>query len=114
LYESGAERFPEPARERLDAESLVISAMVEMEITFLHEIGRVKPTARQILEELAASVSLEVSPTALVELVREARVLNWTRDPFDRLICANTVADRTTLLTRDRRIRANFDRAVWD
>jgi acetylornithine deacetylase/succinyl-diaminopimelate desuccinylase-like protein len=37
----------------------------------------------------------------------------WTRDPFDRLIVANAMADGATLITADRVILRHFDQAIW-
>jgi PIN domain nuclease of toxin-antitoxin system len=37
----------------------------------------------------------------------------WTRDPFDRLIVANAMADGAPLITADETILANFRDAVW-
>jgi len=46
--------------------------------------------------------------------IEKARTLNWTRDPFDRLITGEAMAVPDALLvTRDSVIRENFDRAVW-
>jgi len=114
LYTSGANGFPDDARARLGGETLGFSPAVELEITFLHEIGRVAATARQIVEELGRTIGLAVSPAAFHEVVSAARDLSWTRDPFDRLICADAVVSGTTLLTKDRTIRAHFADAHWD
>lgn len=38
-------------------------------------------------------------------LIRHAGSLDWTRDPFDRLLAAHSRARRVPLCTLDRRIR---------
>lgn len=72
------------------------------------------PTSEVVLAELSRAVDLTISSTPFPVVARTAATLTWTRDPFDRLICAQAVADRETLLTRDRRIRKHFDAARWD
>ncbi len=44
---------------------------------------------------------------------KEAETLQWTRDPFDRLIVATSQATGIPLLTKDRNILANFKLAIW-
>jgi PIN domain nuclease of toxin-antitoxin system len=39
--------------------------------------------------------------------------LNWTRDPFDRLIVAHSLCRGISLLTKDRTIRSRVELAVW-
>lgn len=47
-------------------------------------------------------------------IVAAAAKLTWTRDPFDRLICATARAAGAPLLTRDATIIANEPAAFWD
>ena len=42
-----------------------------------------------------------------------AKSLDWTRDPFDRLIVGQARASRLGLITKDRQIRRHFDGAFW-
>ncbi len=37
----------------------------------------------------------------------------WTRDVFDRLIVAEAEASDFVLITKDEKIRANYEKAVW-
>jgi PIN domain nuclease of toxin-antitoxin system len=44
----------------------------------------------------------------------EAIDVDWTTDPFDRLIVAQAIANSNAkLITRDRLIRKNYPQAVW-
>ncbi|WP_199317478.1 hypothetical protein [Planktothricoides raciborskii] len=40
--------------------------------------------------------------------------LDWTRDPFDRLIVAHAAVNNNILLTKDRIILANYAQAQWE
>jgi PIN domain nuclease of toxin-antitoxin system len=61
LREGENSRFSRFAKSSIDAETdLVVSPMVLLELENLHEIGRVKPSAKQVLEELGAEVGLRV------------------------------------------------------
>lgn len=48
-----------------------------------------------------------VDEVPLLGLVRHALSLGWTRDPFDRLLVAHSMARRTPLCTLDRSIHEN-------
>ncbi len=107
-------QLPPAARRRLDSEPLVISPIVELELAYLHEIGRTSQPPGFLLQELAATVGLTVSTTPFAAVVGAAIGLAWTRDPFDRLIVAQALAENEILLTKDERIRKHLNLAVWD
>jgi len=48
-----------------------------------------------------------VDDIALVALVRHGLKLWWTRDPFDRLLAAHSLARRVPLCSLDRRVRGH-------
>jgi PIN domain nuclease of toxin-antitoxin system len=87
-------------------------ALVEMEI--LHEIGRIRHPAAAILAVLAEAHGVEEAPGDVRDLAHYARVLAWTRDPFDRLIVAHALASGSVLLTADETIRKNCPQARWE
>lgn len=114
LHEGDLGLFPAAVRRRLEAEPLAVSPVVRFELTLLREIGRVTPSPDVLLGDLARSIGLTVSPASFTDVVGAAATLSWTRDPFDRLICAQAIVDNADLLTKDRRIRKHFDCARWD
>ena len=63
---------------------------------------------------LGRTVGLVTNRTPFIDVVGAATDLTWTRDPFDRLICAQAVAENAVLLTRNRKIRANLALARRD
>lgn len=114
LFEGDIDRLPPAARRRLDTDPLAISPIVELELAYLHEIGRTSQPPGVVLQELRASVGLTVSSAPFRSVVAAAIGLAWTRDPFDRLIGAQAIAEGETLLTKDERIRKHLELAVWD
>lgn len=93
-----------------------VSPLVLMELDNLVEARRIKPPS---VETMIAEISddfggLTQSLATLSAVVSKARGIGWTRDPFDRLIVANAMADGAKLLTADEKIRAHFKDAVWD
>jgi PIN domain nuclease of toxin-antitoxin system len=106
--------LPRSARARLEATTPFVSPIVELELTYLYEVGRVTEPAAAPLAALRRTIGLEVADTALSELVQAATGLSWTRDPFDRLIAAHAIVADAPLLTADRAILDNLPQAVWD
>ena len=114
LYAGALERFPAGARARLEQEMLAISPIALLELQYLFEIGRLTQPAQVVLDELRARLGLGISSATLAEVVAVALSLSWTRDPFDRLIAGQALAEGAPLLTADRTIREHLELAVWD
>ena len=114
LYAGERSRFPARALAALDHARLVYSPVVALELTFLHEIGRIKMGSLPILDYLRDRIGLVADDTPFLVVVRAAESLTWTRDPFDRMITASASAGDHPLLTSDKRIRSNYREAVWD
>lgn len=106
-------RLPAGVRHLLESEPLGISPMVELELTHLHEIGRLTRPANEVLAEAGPALDLVVSTAPFHRVVLAASTLSWTRDPFDRLIAGNAVADRCPLLTADETMRRHLEGARW-
>ncbi|HYN31544.1 MAG TPA: PIN domain-containing protein [Ilumatobacteraceae bacterium] len=113
LYTGEIERLSDGAVEALEAEELIVSPMVQLELTFLHEIGRLSVTGADIIGDLANRVGLRLSGAPMATVVQAAAPLTWTRDPFDRMIVADAHADGASLITKDREIHRNTTIATW-
>ena len=115
LWLAGApEQLSTRARETVDRdEPLPISPMVELEVEYLYEIGRISRPAAEVVAHLRGVVNLRDCDRAFSAVVAKARELKWTRDPFDRLITAQAALGGDPLLTRDKIIRANYPHALW-
>jgi PIN domain nuclease of toxin-antitoxin system len=113
LYSGSIDRFPQTVIDCLENADLVVSPMVSLELQYLHEIGRLKPTSATVLKDLERRVGLGVSSISFEKIVIAATALAWTRDPFDRLIVGNACADRASLVTADAVILKHYRRALW-
>ncbi len=108
------EQLSPTAVETLESASgFLISPMVELEIEYLYEVGRIQQPASTVLDHLSGPLGLARCDRPFGEVVTAARGIKWTRDPFDRLITAQAALNNATLLTRDKLIRANYPRARW-
>lgn len=114
LYKGDVAQFPESVLRCLERRPLQISPMVELELEYLYQIGRVSVAGLEVVEHLARRLGLRHSQAEFSEIVRHAAGLKWTRDPFDRLIVGTAIADGATLLTRDTTILSNFSMSRWE
>lgn len=105
--------MPAAVRERLQGERVSCAPMAQLELAHLYEIGRITRGASDVLGVLAPALGLAVSAAPFAAVVAYALDLTWTRDPFDRLIAANALADGAGLLTADESILANCPAAFW-
>lgn len=113
LYTGQLECLSAVATESLEREDLVFSPIVELELTYLHEIGRLTVSGTQLIADLRARIGLVTSGVPLIAVVAAAAPLSWTRDPFDRLIVGDALAANGPLLTKDDSIRRNCALARW-
>ncbi|GAA4823320.1 type II toxin-antitoxin system VapC family toxin [Nocardioides caeni] len=103
-----------PVLDRLETDDLRISPMVRLELTYLHEVGRIAVPAARILDELERSIGLTDDTTPFALVTRTAAEQRWTRDPFDRVIAAQALAGFGVLATKDAMIReALRGYALW-
>jgi PIN domain nuclease of toxin-antitoxin system len=113
LYTGESERFSAKAAERLAQEDLVISPIVDLELAYLFEVGRLRVPGTSIVSDLKERLGLQHSAQSLASAVAAAIPLNWTRDPFDRLIVGDALGANSRLLTKDSSILANCTLAEW-
>lgn len=115
LYAGEHDRFPSGLRRRLNTDSLRVSPMVRLELTYLHEIGKLTEAPHRIITELENAIGLAESTLAFGRVIDLAERATFTRDPFDRIITAQALYARASLATKDARIRAAHPAdTVWD
>ncbi|MCI0434009.1 MAG: PIN domain-containing protein [Gemmatimonadetes bacterium] len=82
-----------------------VSPVSFLEIQFLAEAGRLTARTPEFTDAVLADERFVVDEVPLLLLIRYAVDVDWTRDPFDRLIVAHSAARRSPLCTVDRGIR---------
>ena len=114
LYLRKGEGLSDRAQQLIEYEDvIVISPMILLELDYLHEIGRTTLGSSQVFDYLRQQLGLQICQKAFMDVVRKASQLSWTRDPFDRIITAQSAIDQNTLITKDKIIQENYEYAVW-
>jgi PIN domain nuclease of toxin-antitoxin system len=113
LYEGADRRIPAVVRDLIESSQPFVSPIVELELTYLYEVGRVTEPAAAPLAALQKTIGLQISDVSTAKLVQAATGLDWTRDPFDRMIAAQAIVADAPLITADQTILANLPLATW-
>jgi len=113
LYAGLTNHLSVNATDLIESNRLSISPMVQLELQYLQEIGRIHTDSALIIESLGYAIGLEVCQLPFIQVVTESITQVWTRDPFDRLIVAQSQAGHAQLLTKDQTILKNYPRAIW-
>ncbi|MFH0753204.1 MAG: type II toxin-antitoxin system VapC family toxin [Candidatus Omnitrophota bacterium] len=113
LYAGEVELFPDRVRAWLEQSPLYISPMVLLEIQYLKELGKINVKVDTFLRDIHDDLGLEISKAGFAAVAIEAVKLSWTRDPFDRMIVAQALADDARLITRDKTILKYCRQACW-
>src|ERR1035441_1634361 len=102
------------AKRQIEGTQVLISSMVLLELEVLHEIGRLTISANVILADLSQKIGLRVCQLPMAAVVASALGIKWTREPGDRLIVANALANNEApLITADREIREHYPNSIW-
>lgn len=113
LYTGETEKLSAVVVDSIEQHLPIVSPMVQLELTYLHEIGRLGVSGAEIVGDLRERIGLQLSDASLTAVVQAAASLGWTRDPFDRMIVADALVASARLLTRDATITANSPLALW-
>jgi PIN domain nuclease of toxin-antitoxin system len=113
MFAGRLDLFSAQARELLDSCDLLISPAVKLELQYLFEVRRTAEPAKVVLESLGREVGLKVCDLPFSDVAEIALSMDWTRDPFDRLLVSQAELREKPLITKDRLIRDHFPRAVW-
>jgi PIN domain nuclease of toxin-antitoxin system len=113
LYAGERVRLAKSPARLIEAEPLLVSPVLLLELALLEETGRIKTQAQAIFTELQESLGLSICDLPFAEVASVSLQQSWTRDPFDRLIVAQAAARGAPLITKNRLIRRHFKGAVW-
>lgn len=89
----------------LDQGALGVSPVSLLELQFLHEVGRIRLDNPAFSEAVASDARFVIDEAPMLPLFQRAVALSWTRDPFDRLLCAHSELRRVPLCSLDRGIQ---------
>ena len=85
-----------------------------LELEMLYEKGVLRYSACQILADLNQQIGVSVCQLPMATIMSSALTLKWTREPGDRIIVANAIANNEApLITSDRRIHEHYQNAIW-
>ncbi len=113
LFAGKTDPLPPRVRARIEENDLLISPAAVLELQYLYEIERVSEPAQVVLDALGPEIGLKVCDLPFPRIAEAALGLGWTRDPFDRLIVAQSMIRGASLLTKDRVIHDHYPQAVW-
>lgn len=113
LWRGDVDAFGRRSQDLLETSAIFISPIVGLELAFLHEIGRLSISPDAIINTLAVDCGVKLTDDPIQAVVAQAMDLQWTRDPFDRLLVATAMLHRSPLVTRDRLIQEHFEDAIW-
>ncbi len=114
LHAGNTARLTPRAIGQIEDADLLASAMVMLELEMLYEKGVIKYPASQILADLNQQIGLSVCQLSMAVIMNSALRVKWTREPGDRIIVANAIANNEApLITSDRAINAEYRNAVW-
>lgn len=82
-----------------EADQVYVSAASGWEVAIKASLGRLKP--RRTVAEATLESGFEELPVRLRHAEVVARLPWYHRDPFDRMLAAQALAERLTLVTRD-------------
>ena len=113
LYEDAGASLPPLSRSLIAGNDLLLSPMVMLELQYLFEIGRLTVPPGTIIGTIQRAARLRICDLPFEDVARAALRETWTRDPFDRVIVAQARLRDIPLITKDRMIREQYERATW-
>lgn len=94
-------------------EGVFISPLLLLEVKYLSEIQRIALAPEKLEKVLKNEFRIHIDSILADDLIYEALDLNWTRDPFDRLLVAHCIHRDAQLLTKDRVLLEHYAKAIW-
>lgn len=113
LYAGRLAKLSASTKRLLEREELRFAPIVQLELEYLFELGRVRERAGPVIETLVQRIGLAPCDRHPARVAARACDLAWTRDVFDRMIVAQAAVGGNVLLTADRAILANYPKARW-
>ena len=87
--------------------------MVLLELQYMRDKRVIDVSPFEVFRELQKILNITIAQTPFEKITPEAIAIGWTKDPFDRIIVAQSKFDGIDLLTKDRPILKNYEKAIW-
>lgn len=113
LYADAGDSLPPLSRSLINGNELLLSPTVMLELQYLFESERLTVPPGTMIGTIQRSARLHICDLPFEDVTRAALRETWTRDPFDRIIVAHARLREATLITKDRTIREQYERATW-
>jgi PIN domain nuclease of toxin-antitoxin system len=114
LHDGLIHKFTQAAKREIEASDLLISPLVLLELEYLHKRKKIGIKPRDIYHAIHVDFGVRMCGLPFAKVVDAALDLDWTSDPFDRMIVAQAQANRDSpLITKDELIREKYPRSVW-
>ena len=113
LYDKLEAKFSPKIKKLINQNDLAISPIIRLELQYLKEIKRINEESDVIIDYLTEKIGLTVEEAPFDVVIKSAMKLGWTRDPFDRIIVATSQIKNSTLITADKIILNNYEKATW-
>lgn len=114
LHDGLLTRLSAEAKRQIEANDLLVSPMVLLEFQYLYERKRIGIAPASLYATLHSSFDIGICDFPFAAVALEAVSLDWSPDPFDRIIVAQAKVNHdAVLLSADTRIRDHYKQAVW-
>jgi PIN domain nuclease of toxin-antitoxin system len=114
LYAGLVDKLNPAVMDLLNREILLVSPMVVLELEYLYETGKTADSAESVFKGLQDQIGIGICKKPFSEVIFLANHQKWTRDPFDRIIVAQSAIDSSLLITKDRLIHQHYPHAFWN
>jgi len=113
LYTGEVEKLNETVIKLINENEIYISTVVRLELQYLFEIKRLKDESNEIVFDLSNRIGLKICDKNFNSVISKALEQSWTRDPFDRIIVANAALNENILISKDKNVLDNYEKAIW-
>jgi PIN domain nuclease of toxin-antitoxin system len=113
LYSGQLDLFKPQCLELINDNPIAISHIVRLEMKYLCEIGRINQTPDVIIKTLIDEIGLFMSENDIDRIISHAIHLDFTRDPFDRIIVADAQINNSLLISKDQNIKKHYKNTIW-
>jgi PIN domain nuclease of toxin-antitoxin system len=113
LYSGQLNLFKPGVLQLINEKQVCISHIVRLEMKYLNEVGRINQKPDVIIDALIDEIDLVFSDNSIERILGQAIHLDFTRDPFDRIIVADACLNNSYLISKDQNIKKHYKNTVW-